>query len=103
MAYRALVRLPRNQQCSTYGRININSGFLSEQLLPSVSQQRNYHEDGQKENHGGHQEYNSRWSQRFKAGIGFGIATTAIVAGLPAHSLLAEENQDMKTIGKETR
>ena len=101
MAYRAAVRLSMNQQCSTYGRINITSAFLSEQL-PSVSQQRNYH-NGQNGNNGGHQEYNSKWSQRFKVGVGFGIAATTIVAGLPVHALLAEENKGKKITDKEGR
>ena len=101
MAYRAAVRLSRNQQCCTYSRINITSVFLSEQL-PAISQQRKYY-NGQNGNHDGHQEYNRKWSQRFKVGVGFGIAATAIVAGFPGYTLLAEEDQDKKLKVKEAR
>ena len=101
MAFRAAVRLSRNQHCSTYGRINLSSVFLNEQL-PSISQQRKYHKE-QNGNHDGHQESNDQWGQWFKVGAGFGIAATAMLAGLPSSTVLAEESQDRKLTDKETR
>ena len=101
MAYRTVVRLSRNQQCPTYyGRINIASAFLSEQL-PSGSQQRNNH-NGRNGHQGGQQGFNGRWSQSFKVGAGFCIAAPVIVAGIRSQALLAEEDEK-KRHGVEVR
>ena len=100
MAYRAVLRLSRKQQCTTYGRINVYSKLYSEQL-PALSQERSYHK-GNNEGNNGHQESKNTWGQRSSLGAGLGIAT-AVIGGLSSQVLLAEEKQDKKVIDKETR
>ena len=98
MAYRAAIILSRNRHCSIYGRKNIASSFLSE-TLPLVSEQRKYH-NGQNGSDSRHDEYNGKWSEGIKFGIGFGITTTAIISGLSATALLDEETKDTKLANK---
>ena len=97
MAYRAALRLSRNQQCNTYGRVNVSSILFSEQL-PTLSQERRYHNGSN-----GQEESQNKWNYFYKLAAGLGIATVATAAVLPAHELKAEEQAEKKTREKETR
>lgn len=100
MAYRAALRISRNQQCNKYGRINHGSILFSEQL-PTLSQERRYHQ-GSSENNG--QEHSQgNWNQFHKIAAGLGIASVATVAGLRDHELKAEEANEQKLREKESR
>ena len=98
MAFRAAIRLSRKQQCTTYGRININSQLLSEKL-PTISQGRKYHNGNNNDDH----ESKGSWSGTLRFGAGSGVAAAIAVIGFPAHELNAEENNDKKVIEKESR
>jgi len=101
MAYRAAIRLSRNQQSTTYGRIKNNSVLFFQQL-PAISQERKYY-NGNNGSNNDHHDSKRKWSQTLKFGAGFGIAAAIAVAGIPGHVLLAEENSDKKVIEKESR
>ena len=100
MAYRTALRLSRNQQCTTFGRVTSNGLLFSEQL-PAISLESKYH-SGNNGNNNGHQGSNDKWGQSIKFGAGLGIAA-AVIAGLPGGVLLAEDKKEQKVLDKERR
>ena len=100
MAFRVAVRLSKNRQCSTYGRINLHPAAPSLlcESLPSVSQQRTYHEE-QHGDPGGQNGHRYKWDQSFTLRVGFGIAASAIIAGLTNRELKAEAKLFQPTYG----
>ena len=105
MAYRAALRISRNQQCNKYGRQNLGSILFSEQL-PTLTQERRYHQ-GSSENNG-QEDSQGNWNNFHKIAAGLGIASVATVAGLQhnelkAEQLKAEEVDEKKTRDKEMR
>ena len=101
MAYRVALRVSRNQQCTTYGRVNASSILFSEQLPTLSSQERRYHNGNNGSN--GHEESQNKWNQFYKVAAGLGIASVATAAGLPAHELKAEQKNEKKLTEKESR
>jgi len=100
MAYRAALRISRNQQCSTYGRVNIGSALFSEQL-PTLTQERRYHQGSQGNN--GQEDSQGKWNQFHTIAAGLGVASVAAAVGLPSQELKAEESSEKKTREKESR
>ena len=100
MAYRVALRISRNQQCSTYGRVNIGSALFAEQL-PTLSQERRYHQGNNGNN--GQEEFQGKWNQFHKIAAGLGVASVAAAVGVPSQELKAEEASEKKTREKESR
>jgi len=100
MAYRAALRISKNQQCTKYGRLNLGS-ILSSEQLPALSQERRYHQ-GSSENNG-QEDSQGNWNNFHKIAAGLGIASVATVAGLQHNELKAEEADEKKTRDKEMR
>ena len=101
MAYRAAIRLSRNQKCSTYRRISNNCIPLNEHI-PTIYQVRKTH-DGSSGKDNGQQQNSGKWTLPLKFGAGLGMAATALAIGLPSKTILAEEDKEKKIAEKETR
>ena len=100
MAYRAALRISRNQQCSTYGRVNIGSTLFAEQL-PTLTQERRYHQGSNGNN--GQEESQGKWNQFHTIAAGLGAASVAAALGVQSQELKAEEASEKKTREKESR
>ena len=101
MAYRAAIRLSRNQKCSTYGRISNNCIPLNEHI-PTIHQVRKIH-DGSTGKDNGQEQNSGKWTQLLTFGAGIGFAAAALAIGLPSKTILAEEDKEKKITEKETR
>ena len=101
MAYRAAIRLSRNQKCSTYRRISNNCIPLNEHI-PTIYQVRKTH-DGSSGKDNDQQQNSGKWTPFLKFGAGIGMAAAALAIGLPSKTILAEENKEKKITEKETR
>ena len=81
MAYRAALRISKNQQCTKYGRLNLGS-ILSSEQLPALSQERRYHQ-GSSENNG-QEDSQGNWNHFHKIAAGLGVASVAAAVSIPA-------------------
>ena len=94
MALRAMTILSRNCQCPNYSRINIASAYCPHSGLLLSQQQRNYNNEQNKKNDNSHYKYGGKWNGKTSIAVGFGVSTAAVIAGISANSLLAEENKE---------
>ena len=101
MAYRAAIRLSRNQKCSTYSRISNNCIPLSEHI-PKIYQVRKTH-DGSTGKDNDQQQNSGKWTPLLTFGAGIGMAAAVLAMGLPSRTILAEEDKEKKITEKETR
>ena len=101
MAYRAAIRLSRNQKCSTYRRITNNCIPLNEHI-PTIYQARKIH-DGRTGKDNGKEQNSGKWTPLIAFGAGIGFASAALAIELPSKKILAEEDKEKKITEKETR
>ena len=101
MAYRAAIRLSRNQTCSTYRRITNNCIPLNEHI-PTTYQVRKIH-NGRTGKDNGKEQNSGKWTPLIAFGAGIGFASAALAIGLPSKKILAEEDKEKKITEKETR
>ena len=101
MAYRAAIRLSRNQKCSTFKRISNNCIPLSEHF-PTIYQVRKTHDGSRGEDDDQHQN-SGKWTPLLTFGAGIGMAAAVLAMGLPSRTILAEEDKEKKITEKETR
>ena len=101
MAYRAAIRLSRNQKCSAYRCISNNCIPLNEHI-PGIYQVRKTH-DGSSDKDNGQQQNSGKWTPLLKFGAGVGMAAAAMAIGLTSKTIMAEEDKEKKITEKETR
>ena len=101
MAYRAAIRLSRNQKCSTYRRISNNCIPLNEHI-PTIYQVRETH-DGSTGKDNDQQQNSGKWAPLLTFGAGIGMAAAVLAIGLPSKTIQAEEDKEKKITEKETR
>ena len=101
MAYRAAIRLSRNQKCSSYRRISSNCVLLNEHI-PTIYQVRKTH-DGSTGKGDDQQQNSGKWTPLLTFGAGMGMAAAVLAIGLPSKTIMAEEDKEKKITEKETR